>query len=178
MKAIEDVSSIGYKGIQLRASAVTTFGDRPQALRDLLSQHHLAFAVLSSGNLVGDPAVEQDQLALHVDHAQFVRAAGGQFLQVIDERPKGRPVTAADYYKDGTAADRARQAHHRRRGSARLPPSHEQHRREAAGDRCGSRRGRFGARAACCSTSRTTSRAAAIRSRRFDAIANGSRSFT
>jgi len=101
VKAIEDVSSIGYKGIQLRASAVTAFGDRPPALRDLLGQHHLAFAVLSSGNLVGDPAVERDQLALHVDHARFVRAAGGQFLQVIDERPKGRPVTAADYTRMG-----------------------------------------------------------------------------
>jgi inosose dehydratase len=100
-KAIEDISSVGYKGIQLRASAVTTFGQRPQELRDLLNQHHLRFAVLSSGNLVGDPAVEKEQLALHVGHAKFVKAVGGQMLQVIDERPKGRAVTAADYTRIG-----------------------------------------------------------------------------
>jgi inosose dehydratase len=100
-KAIEDISAVGYRGIQLRSSVLTTFGDRPQALRDLLNQHHLTFAVLSSGNLVSDPAVEKDQLALHVEHAKFVKAAGGQMLQVIDERPKGRPVTAADYTRVG-----------------------------------------------------------------------------
>ena len=38
---------------------------------------------------------------MHVDHAKFVKAAGGQMLQVIDERPKGRAVTAADYTRIG-----------------------------------------------------------------------------
>jgi inosose dehydratase len=100
-KAIEDISAIGYKGIQLRASVLTTFGDRPTALRDLLAQHHLKFAVLSSGNLKIDPAAGREQVALHVQHAQFVRQAGGEFIQVIDERPKGRAVTAADYAGTG-----------------------------------------------------------------------------
>jgi len=100
-KAIEDISAVGYKGIQLRSSVLSKFGDRPQALRDLLNQHHLTFAVLSSGNLVSDPAVEKEQLAMHVEHAKFVKAAGGQMLQVIDERPKGRSVTADDYTRVG-----------------------------------------------------------------------------
>jgi inosose dehydratase len=100
-QAIEDISAVGYKGIQLRSSVLRKFGDRPQALRDLLNQHHLTFPVLSSGNLVSDPAVEKDQLALHVEHAKFVKAAGGQMLQVIDERPKGRAVTADDCTRVG-----------------------------------------------------------------------------
>jgi inosose dehydratase len=100
-KAIEDISAVGYKGIQLRSSVLSKFGDRPHALRDLLNEHHLTFAVLSSGNLVSNPAVEKDQLALHVEHAKFVKAAGGQMLQVIDERPKGRSVTADDYTRVG-----------------------------------------------------------------------------
>jgi inosose dehydratase len=40
-------------------------------------------------------------LALHVQHARFVRACSGQCLQVIDERPKGRVVVAADYRRLG-----------------------------------------------------------------------------
>jgi inosose dehydratase len=100
-KAIEDIAAVGYQGIQLRSSVLAKYGDRPQALRDMLSQHHLTFAVLSSGNLVSDPAVEKDQIALHVEHAKFIKAAGGQMLQVIDERPKGRPVTADDYARVG-----------------------------------------------------------------------------
>lgn len=100
-KAIEDVSSVGYKGIQLRASALSRWSDRPAALKELLEKHTLAFAVLSSGDLVIDPAVEREQLALHRQHAQFVRDAGGQFIQVIDARPKGRAVTKDDYTRVG-----------------------------------------------------------------------------
>jgi inosose dehydratase len=99
-KAIEEIGAVGFKGIQLRASALTTFGDRPTALRDLLKQHGLTFAVLSSGNLVIDPAAERDQIALHVQHARFVKEAGGEFIQVIDERPK-REVTQAHYRRTG-----------------------------------------------------------------------------
>jgi inosose dehydratase len=100
-KAIEDVAAVGYKGIQLRASVLTKFGDRPAALRDLLKQRGLTFAVLSSGNLSIEPAVEGEQLALHRQHAMFVRDSGGQFIQVIDERPIGRPVTKEDYSRVG-----------------------------------------------------------------------------
>jgi inosose dehydratase len=38
---------------------------------------------------------------MHVAHAQFLHDAGGQYLQVIDERPKGRAIVAADYTRLG-----------------------------------------------------------------------------
>jgi inosose dehydratase len=99
-KAIDDVSSAGYKGIQLRASALTRWGDRPAALKELLQTHNLTFAVLSSGDLVIDPAAEREQLALHRRHAQFVHDTGGEFIQVIDQRPN-RTVTTDDYARLG-----------------------------------------------------------------------------
>ncbi len=100
-QAIEDIASAGYKGIQLRATVLKQFGDRPADLRALLERRGLTFAVLSSGNLVLDPAVEAEQIALHRKHAEFVKAAGGRFIQVIDERPKGRAVTKDDYTRLG-----------------------------------------------------------------------------
>ncbi len=96
-RAIRDIAETGFKGIQLRATAFDTFGTRPAALTELLTKHGLAFAVLSSGNLKYAPEDRDSQIALHLSHAQFVRDAGGQFLQVIDEKPKGRPVGAEDY---------------------------------------------------------------------------------
>jgi inosose dehydratase len=101
VKAIEEIAEAGYKGIQLRASVLKPFADRPQALRELLQQHKLTFAVLSSGDLIGDPSVEREQIALHRQHAEFVRAAGGTLLQVIDQRPK-RPLVKDDYTRMGT----------------------------------------------------------------------------
>lgn len=95
--AIREVAETGFKGIQLRATAFDTFGSRPAALKELLARHGLAFPVMSSGNLKYAPEDRGAQLALHLKHAQFVRDAGGQFLQVIDEKPKGRPVGRNDY---------------------------------------------------------------------------------
>jgi inosose dehydratase len=101
VKAMEDISAVGFKAIQLRGEAFAQYGDRPKELRALLERHKLTFAVLSSGNLSIDPAREQEMLSLHVRHAQFVRDTGGKYLQVIDERPKDRVVVADDYRRLG-----------------------------------------------------------------------------
>jgi inosose dehydratase len=103
MAAITEIAAVGYRGVQLRAGdgLLDRFGDKPAALRELLEQKRLAFPVFSSGNLSIDPAREKEMLDLHTRHATFVHAAGGLFLQVIDERPKGRAVTADDYKRTG-----------------------------------------------------------------------------
>jgi inosose dehydratase len=100
-KAMEDISAVGFKAIQLRGEAFAQYGDRPKDLVARLEKNKLTFAVLSSGNLSIEPAREQEMLALHVQHAKFVRAAGGKSLQIIDERPKGRDVVADDYRRLG-----------------------------------------------------------------------------
>jgi len=96
-KAIEDVAAVGFKGIQLRASAFDRWGATPGELKALLAAHRLAFPVLSSGNLNYQPAGVAANLEMHLTHAKFVRDAGGQMLQVIDEKPQGRAPTADDY---------------------------------------------------------------------------------
>jgi inosose dehydratase len=100
-QAIDDISALGFRGIQLRSEAFAQFSTKPAALRELLDKHRLKMAVLSSGNLSIDPAKEQEEIANHVHHAKFVKAVGGEYLQVIDERPKGRPSAAEDYRRLG-----------------------------------------------------------------------------
>lgn len=96
-QAIADVSAVGFKGIQLRASAVDRWGTKPAELRALLKSTGIAFPVLSSGNLKYQPEDVASQIDLHLSHAKFVRDAGGEMLQVIDEKPKDRAVTRDDY---------------------------------------------------------------------------------
>ena len=100
-RAIREIAEAAFPGIQLRNSAVERFGRAPGELRDLLAAHKLTLAALSSGNLGIDPAVEARELAMHVAHATFLRDVGGQHLQIIDERPKGRAIVAADYARLG-----------------------------------------------------------------------------
>jgi inosose dehydratase len=100
-QAMDDIAGVGFRAIQLRGEAFTQFSDRPAELRDRLERHKLTFAVLSSGNLSIEPAREQEMIALHLQHARFLRDAGGKYLQIIDERPKGRAVTSDDYRRLG-----------------------------------------------------------------------------
>jgi inosose dehydratase len=99
-QAIEDISAVGYPGIQLRANSVAEFGTGA-ALRDELEKHHLKMIALSSGDLSLDPATEQDQFAKHIENAKFLRAAGGLYLQIIDVKPKDHAPTSADYQRMG-----------------------------------------------------------------------------
>jgi inosose dehydratase len=101
VRAIDDISALGFPGIQLRASVLGKFGSRPAALRDLLAERRLTFVALSSGNVPIDPALEAKVIDEHVAHAKFLRDAGGLYLQLIDERPKGRAVESGDYARLG-----------------------------------------------------------------------------
>jgi inosose dehydratase len=101
LKAIEDIAALGFPGIQLRSNILPAYRDRPEALRELLQKHRLTMVALSSGNVKIDPAVEKDEIQKHVGHAKFVRDVGGLYLQLTDERPKGRPIVADDYKRLG-----------------------------------------------------------------------------
>jgi inosose dehydratase len=94
-QAIDDIAALGFRGIQLRQSAVTTWGDRPAELRALLAERRLVLIALSSGVLT------PESIAQHVRHARFVREVGGRYLQVLDERPPGRDAVPDDYRRMG-----------------------------------------------------------------------------
>ena len=102
LKAIEDISAVGFRGIQLRANVLKEYGDRPQALRDLLGRHHLEMVALSSGGVSLAPGAKADEIARHMRNAAFVRDAGGHYLQLTDSaRPKDRKPMAPDYQQLG-----------------------------------------------------------------------------
>lgn len=100
-QAIDEIAQVGFRGIQLRSSAVREWGERPGELKDLLAARGLRFVALSSGLVRLDPAHEEEDLARHLRHARFLRDAGGLYLQVLDERPRGRAPTPDDYRRMG-----------------------------------------------------------------------------
>jgi inosose dehydratase len=53
--------------------------------------------------LLSDPAAAKKSIVEHTAHAKFLRDAGGLYLQIIDNRPKGRPATPADFKQLGKA---------------------------------------------------------------------------
>lgn len=102
LQAIQDISELGFRGIQLRNNLLKDYGDRPKALRDLLDQHHLEMVALSSGGVGIAAGTEESEIAKHIRNAKFVHDAGGHYLQVTDSaRPKDRVPAASDFKQLG-----------------------------------------------------------------------------
>jgi len=99
-QAIEDIATLGFRGIQLRSNVLKEFASAAE-LRDLLEKHHLKMVALSSGGVRIDPTVERDEIARHTANAKFAHDVGGSYLQVTDERPKDRPISSGDYDRLG-----------------------------------------------------------------------------
>jgi len=99
--AIDDISALGYAGIQLRANILTSIGKDPAELRKVLADHRLTFVALSSGNVSVAPDEESRMIDDHVAHARWLKDAGGMYLQLIGERPRGRAAEPADYARLG-----------------------------------------------------------------------------
>lgn len=101
IRAIREIAELGFRGIQLRTNIFKDVGKDPARLRDLLAQYKLQFVALSSGG-VQTATDANEEVRKHVDHARFVRDAGGLYLQVTDAArpPKGAP-TAEDFKRLG-----------------------------------------------------------------------------
>lgn len=88
---MDDISAVGYKGIQMRNNAVAEF--KPDELRRLLEQRNLKFVALSSGDVNVDSTDVSQQLDTHVSNAKFVKALDGMYLQILDQlKPYPRKV--------------------------------------------------------------------------------------
>ncbi len=96
-QAITDISSTGFKGIQLRANSFGPYRTKPSELKALLDQNGLQLAMFSSGNVEIDPAKFQSTIDQHVAHASFVKALGGSAIQLTNSaRPKDRLPTTEE----------------------------------------------------------------------------------
>lgn len=103
-QAIKDISSLGFKGIQLRANTLATYGQKPDVLLQLLKENKLVVPVFSSGNINVNAAEKQTHIDKHVKHAKFLKAiGGGPYLQLTNNaRPKDRQPTAQELKDLGT----------------------------------------------------------------------------
>ena len=95
--AIDDISALGFKGIQLRANAYKIYGQKPQELYTLLQSKHLSLPVFSVGEANFNTENDDKQVADLVAKAKFFAAVGGQYGQLTNGmRPrKGEAVTPA-----------------------------------------------------------------------------------
>jgi inosose dehydratase len=97
-QAIEEIASLGFKGIQLRSNTVETYANKAAELKELLVKHKLLVPVFSSGNINVNATQKQAHIDQHVKHARFLKdIGGGPFLQLTNNaRPKDRQPTGQE----------------------------------------------------------------------------------
>lgn len=97
--AISDIAALGFKGIQLRANTYAPFKENPQELKDTLDKNGLQLVMFSSGNVgILDDIIKDRET--HLNHAKFIKALGGNSLQITNtSRPKDRLPTTDELKK-------------------------------------------------------------------------------
>ncbi|MCE7063266.1 sugar phosphate isomerase/epimerase [Dyadobacter sp. CY343] len=99
-QAISELAGLGFKGIQLRANTFGPYRNKVSELKDALIKNNLTLAMFSSGNVETDPAKFESTVDTHVAHASFVKALGGNALQLTNSlRPKDRLPTTEELKK-------------------------------------------------------------------------------
>lgn len=88
LQAIEEIASLGFKGIQLRANTYAPFKDKPEELKAALDKAGLQLVMFSSGNVEVDPSKVEACIQQHVNHAKFVKALGGNAIQLTNSLRK------------------------------------------------------------------------------------------
>lgn len=99
-QAMADLAGLGFKGIQLRANTFGPYRNKVSELKDSLIKHNLTLCMFSSGNVEIDPAKFESTVDTHVAHASFVKALGGNAIQLTNSlRPKDRKPTTEELKK-------------------------------------------------------------------------------
>ena len=99
-QAIAELAGLGFKGIQLRANTFGPYRNKVSELKDSLTKHTLTLCMFSSGNVEIDPAKFESTVDTHVAHASFVKALGGNAIQLTNSLgPKDRKPTIEELKK-------------------------------------------------------------------------------
>lgn len=100
--AIREISSLGFKGIQLRANAFDMYKTRVDELKKMLKDAKLDLVMFSSGNANVNTGKDAETIAEHVAHAKFVKELGGSYIQITNSsRPKEGAPSEADLKQYG-----------------------------------------------------------------------------
>jgi inosose dehydratase len=80
MKAIAEISDLGYRGIEAFGTLVETWKGRVEEFQALMAEKRLRLASLYCGGAMTDPAASPKEIETAVRCARFIRANGGDVV--------------------------------------------------------------------------------------------------
>lgn len=98
-QAIDEISELGFKGIQIRSGDYQKYANRPNEFKDLMAAKNLTVVSLSTGDLTINPGAEKQEIADRVAMAKWMKEVGGLFLQAADSARAKEGINSHDDYK-------------------------------------------------------------------------------
>lgn len=83
-QAIDEISALGYRGIQIRRPDYEKYADRPAVFKELLAARKLTVVSISTGGVTLKPETEKQEIEDRVKMAKWMKEVGGPYLQATD----------------------------------------------------------------------------------------------
>jgi len=98
-QAMEEISALGYRGIQIRREDYKLYADRVSEFKDLLAAKQLTLVSISTGGVSLKPETEKQEIEDRVQMAKFMRQVGGLYLQATDSARSKEGSNKPEDYK-------------------------------------------------------------------------------
>jgi inosose dehydratase len=98
-QAIDEISELGFRGIQIRASDYRKYANRASEFKDLMATKKLTLVSISSSGVTVNSATSKQEIEEHVAMAKWVKEIGGLYLQASDNARVQQGVNDPDDYR-------------------------------------------------------------------------------
>ncbi|MBK6798170.1 MAG: TIM barrel protein [Acidobacteria bacterium] len=83
-QAINEISELGFKGIQIRRADYEKYAGRVSEFKEILAARKLTVVSISTGNVTIKPETEKQELEDRLKMAKWMKDIGGLYLQATD----------------------------------------------------------------------------------------------
>ncbi|MGH9849438.1 MAG: sugar phosphate isomerase/epimerase family protein, partial [Blastocatellia bacterium] len=98
-QAIDEISELGFRGIQIRRPDYEKYANRAGEFKDLMAAKNLNLVSISTGDLTINPGAEKQEIADRVAMAKWMKEVGGLYLQATDSARAKEGINSHDDYK-------------------------------------------------------------------------------
>jgi len=98
-QAIDDISGLGFRGVEIRRADYEKYAGRAAEFKDLMAAKRLTVVSIATGDVTINPGAEKQEIADRVAMAKWMKEVGGLYLQAVDNARAKEGVNDLDDYK-------------------------------------------------------------------------------
>jgi len=98
-QAIDEISELGFRGVQIGAGDYRKYASRASEFKDLMAAKKLTLVSISTGDITINPGSEKQEMADRAAMAKWMKEAGGLYLEATDNARAKEGLNDHDDYK-------------------------------------------------------------------------------